>query len=52
VSFLDVHKAELGETERFISKANANGWKRQIEMNEQKRNSLVNIITSLEQTHA
>lgn len=52
VSFLDVHKVELGETERLMSKANANGWKRQIEMNEQKRNSLVNIITSLERTRA
>jgi hypothetical protein len=51
-SFLDVHKAELRQTERVIAKANENGWTRQIEMNERKRNNLVNIITSLEPTHA
>ena len=34
-----------------ITKANANGWTRQVEMNERKRNNLVNIITSLERTH-
>jgi hypothetical protein len=51
-SFLDVQKAELRETERVIAKANENGWTRQIEMNERKRNNLVNIITSLEPTHA
>ena len=52
VGFLEIHKAELRETERVIAKANANGWVRQIEMNERKRNSLFKIITSLEQTHA
>ena len=51
-SFLDVHKAELRDTERVITKASANGWTRQIEMNERKRNNLVNIVTSLERTHA
>jgi integrase len=51
-SFLDVHKAELRETERVVQKAKINGWTRQIEMNEQKRNNLVHIITSLEQAHA
>jgi hypothetical protein len=50
--FLDVHKAELRETARVIAKATENGWTRQVEMNEQKRNNLVNIITSLERTHA
>ena len=50
-SFLDVHKAELRDTERVITKANANGWTRQIEMNERKRNNLVNIVTSLEQSN-
>jgi integrase len=48
-SFLDVHRAELGETERVIEKANENGWTRQAEMNEQKRNNLIKIISSLEQ---
>lgn len=51
-SFLDVHKAELRETERVIEKATTNRWLRQAEMNERKRNNLVNIITSLEQAHA
>jgi integrase len=50
-SFLDVHKAELRDTERVITKANANGWTRQIEMNERKRNNLVNIVTSLERAN-
>lgn len=36
-SFLDVHKEELRETERVIEKAKINGWTREIEMNEQKR---------------
>ena len=52
VSFLEIHKAELHETERVIAKAKANGWARQIEMNEQKRANLFNIITSLERAHA
>jgi integrase/recombinase XerD len=52
ISFLDVHETELRETERVIGKAVANGWVRQIEMNERKRNNLINIITFLERTHA
>jgi hypothetical protein len=50
--FSDVHKAELRGTERVITKASANGWTRQIEMNERKRNNLVNIVTSLERANA
>lgn len=49
--FLDVHKAELRDTERVITKASANGWTRQIEMNQRKRTNLVSIVTSLERTH-
>jgi hypothetical protein len=52
ITFLDVHRAELRETERVIAKAAANGWTRQSEMNERKRTNLVNIITSLEEAHA
>ena len=33
ITFLDVHRAELRETERVIAKADANGWTRQSEMN-------------------
>jgi hypothetical protein len=52
ITFLDVHRAELRETERVIAKADANGWTRQSEMNARKRTNLVNIITALEETHA
>jgi hypothetical protein len=51
-AFFRVRKTELRESERVIAKATASGWARQIEMNERKRNNLVNIITSLERTHA
>ena len=52
ITFLDVHRAELHETERVIAKADANGWVRQCEMNQSKRANLVKIITSLEEAHA
>ena len=51
-TFLDVHLAELHETERVIAKADANGWVRQSEMNARKRTSLINIVTTLEASHA
>jgi hypothetical protein len=35
-----------------IAKADANGWMRQSEMNQRKRENLVKIITSLEAAHA
>jgi integrase/recombinase XerD len=50
-TFLEVHRAELHETERVIAKADANGWVRQSEMNERKRTSLINIVTTLEASH-
>jgi integrase len=52
ITFLDVHRSELSETERVIAKADANGWARQSEMNQRKRENLVKIITSLEAAHA
>ena len=52
INFLDVHRSELNETERVIAKADANGWVRQSEMNQRKRENLVKIITSLEAAHA
>jgi hypothetical protein len=51
VTFLEVHRAELHETERVIAKADANGWVRQSEMNERKRTGLINIVTTLEASH-
>jgi integrase/recombinase XerD len=50
-TFLEVHRAELQETERVIAKADANGWVRQSEMNARKRTSLINIVTTLEAHH-
>ena len=50
-TFLEVHRAELHETERVIAKADANGWVRQSEMNARKRTSLINIVTTLEASH-
>lgn len=52
ITFLEVHRAELRETEQIIGKAEANGWARQIEMNARKRTSLINIVTALEGTNA
>lgn len=46
--FLGIHKEELEKTEKLIQKATANGWKRQIEMNEQVKKNLEEIIKGLE----
>jgi hypothetical protein len=48
---LEVHRAELHETERVIAKADADGWVRQSEMNARKRTSLINIVTTREASH-
>jgi integrase/recombinase XerD len=50
-TFLEVHRAELHETERVIAKADANGWVRQSEMNARKRENLITIVTTLEAHH-
>ena len=50
IEFLDQHKEQLEQTEKIISKALANGWQRQVEMNEQLKTNLKNIISSLEAT--
>lgn len=47
--FLDVHRKELEQTERITEKARANGWIRQIEMNEKISENLRNIIRGLEE---
>ena len=51
-TFLEVHRAELRETESIITEANANEWVRHSEMNARKRTSLINIVTTLEAHHA
>lgn len=48
VEFLSIHKAQLENTEKIIETATANGWQRQVEMNEKIRTNLKNIISSLE----
>ncbi len=45
---LDSHKAQLEQTKQIIEKAQANDWQRQVEMNEQVKTNLENIISSLE----
>ena len=46
--FIEQHKQQLEQTEKIIEKARANGWTRQIEMNERIASNLQNIINSLE----
>ncbi len=50
VEFLREHSQQLEQTEKIIDKAKANGWQRQVEMNEKIAINLRNIITSLEGT--
>ena len=46
--FLGVHKEELERTNKLLDKARANGWQRQVEMNEQIKTNLENVIKGLE----
>ncbi|MEM7065816.1 MAG: tyrosine-type recombinase/integrase [Cyanobacteria bacterium P01_B01_bin.77] len=46
--YLDIHREELQQTKRLLEKARANGWTRQIEMNERVEANLVTMIASLE----
>ena len=45
--FLEQHHAQLNETENIISHAKANGWNRQVEMNETVAVNLRTMIESL-----
>jgi len=47
--FLAQHKAQLAETQQLLERARANGWERQIEMNEQVARNMERIIITLEQ---
>jgi len=49
-SFLPQHKVQLQETQQLIQVARANGWKRQVEMNERVKVNLTRMITALEGT--
>lgn len=48
--FLDEHQKQLEQTEKLIDKAKANGWQRQVEMNQKVAANLHNIISTLENT--
>jgi len=52
LEFLDQHKAQLKQTEQLLEKAKANGWQRQIEMNERVVQNLRNVIGKLEEGDA
>lgn len=47
LEFLDQHKQHLERTNKVIEVAKANGWQRQIQVNEDVKKSLENIITTL-----
>lgn len=48
IEYLDQHIFQLEQTQKIIEKAKANGWQRQVEMNDQIKTNLENIIKSLE----
>lgn len=48
--FLPTHQEQLQKTNQIIQHAKANGWQRQVEMNEAVKGRLENIIESLEKT--
>lgn len=48
IEHLTEHKKQLKQTEKLIEKAKANGWVRQVEMNEAVSANLKNIIVGLE----
>lgn len=50
--FLSEHQVQLEQTEKIIEKAQANGWHRQMEMNEKVATNLRSIIKSLEEQDA
>ncbi|MFN6558613.1 MAG: tyrosine-type recombinase/integrase [Nostoc sp. ChiSLP01] len=46
--YLQEHKQQLEQTNQIIQKAEANGWVRQIEMNQKVKSNLEKIISALE----
>lgn len=46
--YLPQHRDQLAKTEKIIATCKANGWQRQLEMNESVKSSLVKIIEPLE----
>lgn len=48
IEFLDQHKEHLERTKKVLEVAEANGWQRQIQVNQDVKKSLENIINTLE----
>lgn len=48
IEFLEQHKEHLAQTQKIIDKAKTHDWQRQVEMNEQVKNNLEQIINSLQ----
>lgn len=49
IEFLDQHKEHLERTKKVLEVAEANGWQRQIQVNQDVKKSLENIISTLEE---
>lgn len=47
--FLGEHKKQLDQTQKIIETAKANGWQRQVEMNQKIKENLEHIIVALEE---
>jgi integrase/recombinase XerD len=48
IEYLDQHKQHLERTNQVLEVAQSNGWERQIQVNQDVKNSLEKIITTLE----
>jgi integrase/recombinase XerD len=48
IEYLDQHKQHLERTEQVLEVAHSHGWERQIQVNQDVKNSLENIIATLE----
>lgn len=49
LEYLDQHKQHLERTDRVLAVAQSNGWERQIQVNQDVKNSLEKIIATLEE---
>ena len=48
IEFIDQHKQQLERTNQVLEVVQANGWERQIQVNQDVKTSLEKIITTLE----
>jgi integrase/recombinase XerD len=49
IEYLDQHKQHLERTNKVLEVAQSNGWERQIQVNQDVKNSLKKIIVTLEE---